>query len=249
MAVKNILAATDFVSGKDNRYRNSVVIGKVVKLECTDKGANLRVQMPEKLDRKGNPLITKPIPMLQISAGQKRSFAMPRVGQNVLMVKRSNGTGDYLAVGHFYTSNDPPPVTDPKLDYCEWEGGHIEKFDANENADVFLTQDFKGGWNNTCKKAINIKTTDGAPITLQADSDVNIKAPNGTILLDQQNIHLKGPVTIDGDITHNGNMTTYGVHTDNNGLHTNAAELLRRIEALEARVAELERRENLSSKR
>jgi len=239
MAIKNILAATDFVSGKDNRYRNSVVIGKVVKLECTDKGANLRVQMPEKVDRKGTPLITKPIPMLQVSAGGKRSFAMPRVGQNVLMVKRSNGTGDYLAVGHFYTSNDPPPVTDPMLDYTVYDDGSIKQFDASKGTE---THTLKGDTNWDNQGGMLLKFVKDAEIDSQGN--ITIK-PTGTCLIQAATIHLKGAMQFEGNITHTGNMTTSGTHTDSVGHHTAAAreeDLLARIEALEARVLQLEER-------
>jgi phage baseplate assembly protein gpV len=246
---KNLLADTDYTDGRDQRFVHAVVIGKVSKLEVSEKGANMRVIMPDKIDHTGNPLITKPVPMLQISAGGKKSFAMPRVGQNVLMVKLPNSTSSYAAIGHFYTTKVPPPVTDPMVDYCEWEGGHSEKFDANSGADPFLTQDFKGGWKATIAKAVNIATTGGAAINLTSDGDTNIKsnsgnitvnAPSGTVTIEQQNITLKGTVTIQGNINHTGNMTTSGVHTDSLGHHTNAVALEERIAALEARIAALE---------
>jgi hypothetical protein len=31
-------------------------------------------------------------------------------------------------LGSFYIKRNPPPVTDPKLDYTEWEGGHTQKY-------------------------------------------------------------------------------------------------------------------------
>ena len=177
---------------------------------------------------------------------------MPRIGQNALMVKLPNSTSSYAAIGFFYTSKEKPPVTDPKVDYCEWEGGHTQKHDANKDADVFLTQDFKGGWNCTVKKDVNIKTTDGAKTNIESDGDVliksangniDVKSPSGTVNIDQQNIHLTGTVTIDGNIIHNGNMTTHGVHQDNKGFHTNTAretELEARVAALEKRITQLE---------
>lgn len=248
---KNLLADTDFTDGRDKRFVHSILIGRVSKMECSDKGANIRVTMPDRLDHEGQPLITKPIPVLQISAGGKKQFAMPRIGQNTMLVKLPNSTSSYAAIGFFYTSKEPPPVTDPLVDYCEWEGGHIQKHDANKDADVFLTQDFKGGWNCTVKKDVNLKTTDGAKTNIESDGDVliksatgniDVKSPSGTVNIEQQNIHLTGTVTIDGDIVHTGNMMTHGVHQDNKGFHTNAREYEERIAKLEARVAVLEER-------
>jgi phage baseplate assembly protein gpV len=250
---KNLLSDTDYTKGWDNRFGVAVCIGKVSKIECSEKGANARIIMPDRLDHEDNPLISKPVPVLQIASKGKRSFSMPRQSDNVLMVKLPNGTSNYAILGSFYTSKEPPPVTDPRVDYCEWEGGHTEKRDSNDDADVFLTQDFKGGWNATIKKDVNLKTTDGAKTNIESDGhvtiksatgDVNIQSPSGKVNIEQQNIVLKGTVTIEGNIVHTGDMTTSGHHTDANGLHTGGTRdvqaLIARIDALEARVRELE---------
>ena len=258
---KNLLADTDFTDGRDKRFVHSVLIGRVSKLECSDTAANVRVTMPDRLDSEGQPLITKPIPVLQVSAGGKKSFAMPRIGQNALMVKLPNSTSSYAAIGFFYTRKEKPPVKDPLVDYCEWEGGHIQKHDANEDADVFLTQDFKGGWNCTVKKDVNLKTTDGAKTNIESDGDVliksatgniNVESPSGVVTIKQQTIELQatdikltGKVTIVGAIDHTGAHETHGVHHDNKGFHTNTAketELEERVATLEAKVASLEAR-------
>jgi phage baseplate assembly protein gpV len=259
--MKNILSDTDYTKGWDNRFGVAVCVGKVSKIEATEKGANVRVIMADRVDHSGNPLITKPVPVMQIASKAKKSFAMPRLGDNVLMVKLPNGTSNYMVIGSLYTSKDPPPVTDPLVDYCEWEGGHIEKHDANEDADVFLTQDFKGGVKTTVKKDIDISTTDGGKVSIVGDGDmliksatgnVNVESPSGTVTIKQQtikleatNIELTGLVKITGNITHVGGMTTTLVHQDSRGFHqasTREAELLARIEALETRVTQLEQR-------
>jgi phage baseplate assembly protein gpV len=256
---KNLLSDTDYTKGWDNRFGTSVVVGKISKLECSEKGANVRVIMPDRVDHDGNPLITKPIPCLQIASQAKKSFAMPREKDNIVLVKMPNGTSNYLAIGSFYTSKDPPPITDPKVDYCEWEGGHTEQHDANDDADVFLTQDFKGGVKTTVKKDIEIKTTDGGKMSMTSDGDmlvksatgnVNVESPSGAVNIKQKTINLQadtinltGHIIIQGLITHTGDMTTVGHHVDSKGPHMAAlreTELLQRIEALERRVSQLE---------
>jgi phage baseplate assembly protein gpV len=161
-------------------------------------------------------------------------------------------------IGSFYTKKNPPPVKDPLLDYTIWEGGHTEKRDANDGADVFLTQDFKGGWDATIKKDVNLKTTDSAKFNIEADGDVlvksaqgniNVESPTGTVTIKQQTIDqqattikLTGHVIITGQITHDGNMTTTGHHVDAAGHHTTST---READELRARVDELERRLSL----
>lgn len=261
MGIKRLLSDTDSQRGHDTRFATAVVIGKVSKIECTDKHANVRVLLPDRVDHEGTPLNTKPIPVLQVASQAKRSFAVPRINDQVVLIKLANGTSDYLVVGSFYTTSNKPPVSDPLLDYTEWEGGHTQKFDANDGADVFLTQDFKGGWQGTFKKDVNLQTTDSAKFNVVADGDVlvksananvNVESPTGTVTIKQQTIDqqattikLTGHVVIVGDITHTGNMVTSGHHTDVVGHHTATAresELLQRIEALEARVIQLEAR-------
>jgi phage baseplate assembly protein V len=258
MSRKNLLSDSDFTRGHDTRFANAVVIGLVSKIECDDKHANVRVLMPDKKDHNGDSLISKPVPVLQSASTAKRSYAIPRLGTPVVMIKMANSTSDYLVVGSFYSTSNPPPVSDPKLDYVIYDDGSTMQFDANDGKGE-LTWKLKGDvlFDNEKKLTINhkgdvaINTTNGAKMTLHSDSDLNIEAPNGTLFLDQQNIHLKGssitlegPVTILGDITHTGNMTTSGVHTDVNGHHTTSlereSELLNRIKALETRLQTLE---------
>ena len=228
---KNLLADTDFTDSRDQRFVHSVIIGKVSKIECSDQGANIRVIMPDKIDHQGQPLITKPIPVMQVSTGGKRSFAMPRIGQNALLVKLPNSTSSYASIAHFYTTNDPPPVIDPLLDYTIWDDGKTYiKFDANKNADPFLTWDFQGGWKATVAKDINIKTTNGAKITVEGDGDVMVKSDSGNITVNaasgqvtisgNSQVTIQAPtINLQGNVVHTGNMNTSGVHTDSLGHH------------------------------
>jgi phage baseplate assembly protein gpV len=251
MSLKNILSDTDFTSGKDMRYKSAVWIGKVSKIECTDKQANVRVIMPDRIDHEGTPLNSKPIPVLQIASQAKKSYAIPRLDTNVVVAKLANSTSDYLVIGSFYTTNNPPPVSDPKLDYVEWEGGHIEKHDANDDADVFLTQDFKGGWNATIKKDVNFKTTDAAKFNIEADGDIliksasgniDVKSPTGTVTIEQNTIELKATtIKLIGHVIVTGNIDETGVHHDNLGYHTGGRESNheQRIALLERKLAQL----------
>jgi phage baseplate assembly protein V len=231
MGRKNILADSDFTAGKDNRYGNSLVIGRVSKIECSETAANVRVIFPDKLDHKGNPLITKPVPILHTAAAGKKSFQIPRVGTNVALMKYPNSHSDYAVIGSFYTTSDPPPVTDPMLDHTVYDDGSVMQFDASKGQ---LDWNLKGDYNYKGEKAVNILVK----------GNVTIK-PEGDILLEAPNIELKGAMKFTGDIDHQGAITTSKTHRDSIGGHSGGRtteELEQRIAALEARVLALEQR-------
>ena len=228
---KNLLSDTDYTSGKDNRYKASVHIGRVAEQNCDGVSTNVRVIMPDKIDHEGQPLITKPVPVLQVASTAKKSFAVPRVGTNVAIMKMPNGTCDYFVLGGFYTTSDPPPVDDPMLDHVTYDDGSVIEFNASNGS---LRWDLKGG--------VSIKTAE--PITIETQGDVTIK-PAGKAVIEAANIELTGAMKFDGDITHTGDMNTSGNHVDAAGTHQSATreeELRARIEALESQVELLRQR-------
>jgi phage baseplate assembly protein V len=240
MSRKNLLSDTDYTSGKDNRFATAVLIAKVSKNECTDQQANVRCIIPDKVDHDGNPLNTKPIPVLQVASEAKRSFAVPRLGTNVLLVKLPNSTSDYAVIGSFYTKNDPPPVSDPMLDYVQYDDGSIMQFNASNGEQTWKLTG-KMLWDN--EKGADLKFKEAVLIDAGSGS-ITVKS-TGTILLDGTTVQLKGNLNFQGNITHTGNMTTSGVHLDANGHHTTSTareDVQARLEALEARVTALETR-------
>jgi phage baseplate assembly protein V len=244
MSEKNLLSDTDYTKGWDNRFGVSVAVGRVSKIEVTDKQANVRVIFPDRLDHDDQPLISKPIPVLQVASQSKKSFAIPRLNTNVLCVKLPNGTSNYVVLGGFYTTNDPPPVSDPMLDYVEYDDGSTMQFDASTGE---LTWKIKGdllldnGKDFTIKQQGDFNVEAQGNVAMKAQGDMDVEA-SGDLVIKGGTIKLQGPLTIEGDITHTGNMHTSGVHQDSNGFHQSGAreDLERRVAALEATVSALQ---------
>jgi phage baseplate assembly protein gpV len=251
---KNLLSDTDYTSGRDNRFSVSAIVGRVSKIEVSEKGANVRVIMPDRIDGQNQPLISKPVPVLQIASTAKKSFAVPRMDDNVLCVKLPNGTSNYAVIGSFYTSKRPPPVTDPMLDYVEYDDGSTMQFDASTGE---LTWKLKGAmlWDNeedfTLKTKGNVVIEIEGDITLKPDGnisldaggDVDIKAA-GDLTLQGATVRATGnPITLEGIVHTTANMQTDGFHTDAKGPHSateREAELEARVARLEERLATLE---------
>jgi phage baseplate assembly protein V len=252
--MKELLSDTDYTSGRDNRYFVTAVVGRVSKVEVSEKGANVRVIMPDRLDHQDQPLITKPIPVLQVASTAKKSFAVPRQDDNVFLIKLANGTSNYAVLGSFYTSKRPPPVTDAMLDYCEYDDGSTMQFNASTGE---LTWKLKGDmlWDN--EKDFTLKTKGdviieidgdvtikpGGNVSIDAGGDVDVKA-GGDLTLQGTTVKVIGnPITLDGLVHTTANMTTDGFHTDNKGPHSateREAELEARVARLEERLAILE---------
>lgn len=254
--MKNILSDTDYTKGWDNRFGVAVCVGKVSKIEVSEKGANVRVTLPDRVDHAGNPLITKPVPVLMPASQTKKSFAVPRLNTNVLMVKLPNGTSNYMVVGSFYTSKDPPPVTDANLDYVIYDDGSTMQFDASTGeltwklkGDMLIDNEggctikLKGDYDLELDGDVTIKPQGN--VSIEAGGDVDVKA-GGALTLQGTTVDVIGnPITLNGVVHTTANMTTDGHHTDARGPHSSSErseELLARIEALEARVLQLERR-------
>jgi phage baseplate assembly protein V len=223
---KNLLSDTDYTKGHDNRYGITGAFGRISKLEVTKDAANVRVIMGDRQDHKNQPLISKPIPVLQIASQAKKSFAMPRVNDVVCMVKLPNGTGNYAVLGSFYTKKNPPPVTDPMLDHTLYDDGSTLQFDASKGQ---MDWNIKGDINWTNDGAVTITLKKG--YTIKLDGDMSIEAAN---------------IILKGNIQHTGDMTTSGIHNASDGPHASCGsaqgELEQRIASLEARLAALEAR-------
>src|SRR5215831_13645401 len=101
MSRKNLLSDTDYTKGWDNRFGTAVLIGKVSKIECTDKQANVRAIIPDKFDHNGTTKNTKPIQESQTTSETNRSFCIPPLGTNLLLVNETTSTRYYAVIGSF----------------------------------------------------------------------------------------------------------------------------------------------------
>lgn len=161
-----------------NEQQNMIAVGRVASHECDDSKADVRILFPDRED-----FISKPGPVIQRSGGGKRSYDVPRVGQSVLVARLPGAVEENFVLGSFYTTADPPPITDPNMDYIEYDDGSVVSFDPKT---ATMTWMIKG--------PINLTAT-GGPITLTTDGQCTITAPE---------IKLAGNVTITGNLTVEG---------------------------------------------
>jgi phage baseplate assembly protein V len=209
---------------------NLNVVGRVVDSKVDDTGVFVRVSDPARN------IISKWLSVGQASAGGMRTIALPRIGQEVAVHHLGNSIEDGWVDTTLYTPTNPPPeVTNPDQTGGHFDDGSLLGVDPQTGQ---LLADFKGPINFKTEGAYDLATK--GTTTIQAEEAVTVKSGAG-LLIEGDSITLKGSLKIEGDIEHDGSMSTTGAHDDRNGLHTRGAELERRFAGLEARLMTLER--------
>jgi phage baseplate assembly protein V len=218
--------------GRDHQMRDLFRAGKVIERKVDEKlGPLVRVQY---LDKQG--VISKWLPIKQPGARATMFFYVPKIGNDVNVTMLPNGSEDGFVDGAFYNEKNPPP-----------EGVDIDtRHLKTEDGTVVEYREIDSTFNLVCVGPVIVK---GTMITVEGSQSILEKAPTitiqgeQTVLVTAPEITLTGHMTFNGDITHMGNMTTSGIHTDANGIHAGSKEaddLRREIELLKERVLILE---------
>jgi phage baseplate assembly protein V len=218
--------------GRDHQMRDLFRAGKVIERKVDEKlGPLVRVQY---LDKQG--LISKWLPIKQPGSRLTMHFYVPKIGDDVNVTMLPNGSEDGFVDGSFFNEKNPPP-----------EGVDIDtRHFKTEDGTVVEYREIDSTFNLVCVGPVIVK---GTTITVEATESILEKAPTitleggQTVLVTAPEITLQGHMSFNGDITHTGNMTTSGVHTDANGIHAGGAmeDLRKEIELLKERMLILER--------
>lgn len=190
-------------TGRDSTVRNMLRQAKVVEPLIDETGVFARVQY---LDKMG--VISRPLPILQSGCKGSSFVQCPKIGDDVsvMMLPNSDG-GEGFIIGSFYNSSNPPPITELDVRHITFADGTIIEYTEATNTRA------TGQLRIKSTQPINIESGDcyikATSIKLEADK-VTIQAGN---------IELIGEVKIEGNINHEGDMLTTGVHTDSLGRH------------------------------
>lgn len=222
--------------GRDHAMRDMFRHGKVIDRKLDEKmGPLVRVQY---LDKQG--LISKWLQVKQPGSRLTMHYYCPKVGDDVNVTMLPNGCEDGFVDGSFFNKRNPPPAdldintrhfrTEDKTTIEYREVDHTFLLDASQagtNGGGARAGEGEGG--TVIVKALLVQIEAGT-IEETATEIIKLTAPEITetgttiIKLTAPEITLTGHMTFIGDITHTGNMTTSGVHTDANGIHMGAAD-------------------------
>lgn len=115
-------------------------VGKVSSVN----GANCtaRVTFPDKDD-----LVSGDLPIIVIGSYQTKGYWVPEVGMQVLCCFMPNPSGrgmnDGFILGGFYSTENPPGETDPKVRCIKVPDGSYIKFDGAGNVEIHATGNLK----------------------------------------------------------------------------------------------------------
>ena len=157
--------------------KNLNAVGRVVETKTDETGIFARVIEPDRQN-----LISKWLPVGQVSAGGMRSVACPRIGQLVAITHLGNSIEDGWIDHSLYTPTNPPPegITDKQTGFHFDDGGVIGVDpDTGE-----YRLDFKGPVNITTEGAKTIKV-----------NHLTIETPQ---------VLIKGDVKIEGELDLDG---------------------------------------------
>jgi phage baseplate assembly protein V len=208
--------------GRDHQVRDLFRNGKVIDRKMdAEKGPLVRVQY---LDRQG--LISKWLPVKQTGARATMFLYVPKIGNDVNVTMLTSGSEDGFVDGCFYNKKNPPPAgVDIDTRHLKTEDGTVAEY-----------REIDSTLNLNCVGPVIIQAA--GEVTITSTVRVTVTAPE---------IVLNGHMIFNGLITHTGDMTTSGVHTDANGIHAGSRardeieELKREIELLKERMLILER--------
>ena len=111
-------------------------IGKV----CDQNGKNgtVRVTFPDKDD-----LVSGELPVVMIGSHGTKEYHIPEVGTQVLCCFLPNPSGrgmnDGFVLGGFYSTEDPPEESDPKVRCIKLPDGSYIRFDGAGNVHIHAT--------------------------------------------------------------------------------------------------------------
>jgi phage baseplate assembly protein V len=222
--------------GRSHQLRDAFRHGKVIdrKLHEETKAPLVRVQF---LDKQG--LISYWLPIKQFGSRLTSHFYCPKIGDDVNVNFLANGVEHGFVDGSFFNKANPPPEgLDIDTRHFEAEDGTVTEY-----------REIDSTFNMVCVGPVIVK---GTTITVEGSESILEKAPTITLEGEQivsiiaPEITLTGHMTFVGDITHTGNMTTSGVHTDANGIHgsmerEDVAALRKELDMVKERFAILER--------
>jgi phage baseplate assembly protein V len=233
--------------GRDHQLRDQFRHGKVTDRKNDEKrGPLVRVQF---LDKQG--LVSYWLPVKQFGSHKTLHFYVPKIGENVNVNMLANGSEDGFVDGSFFTAGTPPPEG-LDIDTRHFRAEDETVIEYREIDSTFNLADKNGP---VLVKATHIDETADTYIQLHAGSYIEehagtyVEITAGTqVTITAPTIILNGHMIFNGLITHTGDMTTSGIHTDSRGLHGGVMrdaeidELKERVRILEERLYAIETR-------
>lgn len=228
--------------GRDHQVRDQFRHGKVIDRKFTKKrGPLVRVQYMDKQQ-----LISGWLPVKQFGSRGTCHVYTPKIGTDVNVNMLANGSEDGFVDGSFYNEGNPPPEVD--IDTRHFLAEDETVIEYREIDSTFNLENKQGP---VLVKATHIDETADTYIQIHAGSYIEEHAVTyveiiaGTqVTITAPQIILTGHMIFNGLITHTGDMTTSGIHTDSRGLHGAFTRQADEIENLKQRVRILEERIN-----
>jgi uncharacterized protein involved in type VI secretion and phage assembly len=180
---------------------SNVHLGVVTNTNDPDKLGRVQVELGMPYDEPV-PVVTW-LRVLQPMATKEAGLMwLPEVGDEVLLLRNDAGTGEpFFVIGSLYNGTNKPcqdavPTSGKEKDAKQ---NFVKQFKTKTGHEVTLVDEKD-------KESITIKTGDGklsllmdmkaGAITITSDKEVNVKAPNGKLVIEAKEAELSGSSTV-----------------------------------------------------
>ena len=149
-------------------------------------------------------------------------YYCPKVGDDVNVTMLPNGCEDGFVDGSFFNKRNPPPSgVDLDTRHFRSQDGSVIEY---REIDSTFNLDARGAGTGARTGSGGTVIVAAGLVDVSGIEKIALTAPVVEVIATTTIILTAPIVAINGEITHTGNMTTSGVHTDANGIHMGAAE-------------------------
>lgn len=192
------------------------------------KTAMVRVRFDDIADANGEPVVSHWIQVAHRRVFGDREYWMPDVGEQVLIDFDVRGIETAYSLGGVYSTEDPPPVTDPNKHHVQYKDGTFREYDRKQHlltikisgedlkdeegeGDGASPRDGSGGDGGGKGGKVDIfieETTDvysKGKITIKTDADVLVQAEGKVDVIAKKDVTVKtdanATVEAQGDVS------------------------------------------------
>ena len=211
-----------------DKYTDAIRIGIVSSID-PDKGT-AKVTFEDRDD-----IVSRDLPLNFAKTLHDYDYCMPDVGERVRCFFDPEAPSRGYILGSFPSDTREPPIKDKEKRYTLFKDGTLIEYDralhtltitipegGAKSIDIYAESDIDvmTNANINIKAAEDINITADGNLTINIEGETNIHTVGRTNITSDEVVKITAPeIVFEGDIKHEGSMTTSGTHSASIGTH------------------------------